>query len=262
MDRYSKFEDYFAAKEKIFLNQTESDYLILNYDAQNLRRLKNMARSKTFFYSRLENTNGVYIKDSDIICASSGSVLKTLSIEDIFLQGVHNIENVMACVLAGSIVGVRHDSIREAVKSFKGLSHRVELVDVVNGVRYIDDSKGTTVDSTRRALESLKFGVVLIAGGRDKNSDYTALRDALKDRVRHLVLMGEAKEKIRIALGDMAETHDASDMREAVHIAHRLAVPGGSVLLSPMCSSFDMFRDYKQRGDVFKEAVAELKRRA
>lgn len=261
MDRYKTFEEYFAEKEKVFMNQTSDDYLVLNYDAQNLRFLKNMARSKVLFYSRLNPVNGAYLKEEDIICESSGAAVKVLSLSDISLKGVHNVENVIACVLAGTLAGVRPDRIKDAVRNFKGLHHRVELVDIVDGVQYIDDSKGTTVDSTKRALESFEDGVILIAGGKDKNSDYTAVREAVKKRVRHLILIGEARQRIRQALGMVVDTHDAADMSEAVDIAHGLAKSGTSVLLSPMCSSFDMFRDYKHRGEAFKEAVYRLKGR-
>ena len=234
MDRYKTFGEYFAAKEKVFKNQLSDDYLVLNYDAEKLRPFKNFARSKVFFYSRMSRTNGAYLEGKDIICESSGMPVKVLSLSDISLKGVHNTENVTACVLASTLAGVRPDRIREAVRNFKGLHHRVEPVAVIDGIQYIDDSKGTTVDSTKRALESFEKGVILIAGGKDKNSDYTVVRDAVRERVKHLVLIGEAKARIREALGGVVETHDARDMEEAVIIAHGLARSGMVVLLSPM----------------------------
>ncbi|HPM42922.1 MAG TPA: UDP-N-acetylmuramoyl-L-alanine--D-glutamate ligase, partial [Candidatus Omnitrophota bacterium] len=167
MDRYKTFGEYFAAKEKVFKNQFSDDYLVLNYDAENLRPFKNLARSKVFFYSRMSPVNGAYLEGQDIICESSGMPVKVLSLSDISLKGVHNTENVTACVLASTLAGVRPDRIREAVRNFKGLHHRVEPVEVIDGIQYIDDSKGTTVDSTKRALESFEKGVILIAGGKD-----------------------------------------------------------------------------------------------
>lgn len=261
MDRYRTLREYFSEKEKICINQTPDDYLVLNHDAENLGPIRNRARAKTFLYSRSGNTNGAYLKGGDIICEVSGAPVKILSIPDITLKGVHNIENVLACAVVGTLAGIRADKIKDAVRNFKGLRHRMELVSVVDGVEYIDDSKGTTVDSTKRALESFNNNVILIAGGKDKNSDYSAVRDAIRNRVSHLIVIGEAKGRIRQALGSSVETHDAADMRDAVRMAKTLATNGASVILSPMCSSFDMFRDYKHRGDVFREAVLELEGR-
>jgi len=145
------------------------------------------------------------------------------------------------------------------VRSFSGLEHRFETVDTIDNVEYIDDSKGTTVDSTRRAIESCDKSLILIAGGKDKHSDYRAIRDMVRDRVMHMVLIGEATKSIRKALGDVVTTHEAKDMFEAVEKSHSLAKDNWAVLLSPMCSSFDMFKDYKERGEVFRQAVAKLK---
>jgi len=255
MDRYNNFEEYFNEKLKIFSNQDERDTLILNYDAMNLRPLKDRAESKVLFYSRLKKTNGAYVKDGSIYCASGDAVKEVMSLGDIGLKGAHNVENVLASALVGTLAGVEESRIREAVKAFKGLPHRVETVAIVDGVEYIDDSKGTTVDSTYRALEACDRPVILIAGGKDKHSDYSVVLDIVKKKVKALVLIGEAKGAIKIALRGKVETFEAKDMREAVSIAHNMAKKDWIVLLSPMCSSFDMFKDYKERGDAFKRAI-------
>jgi UDP-N-acetylmuramoylalanine--D-glutamate ligase len=145
------------------------------------------------------------------------------------------------------------------VRNFTGLEHRFETVDIVDGVEYIDDSKGTTVDSTKRALESCSKPVVLIAGGKDKYSNYGVVKDIVAEKVNHIILIGQAAKAIKKALGDAAPVSEAKTMAEAVEAGHRLAKNGWIVLLSPMCSSFDMFKDYKERGKAFREAVAKVK---
>lgn len=259
MDRYTRFDQYVAEKLKIFRYQTRDDRLILNYDASNLRRLSGAA--PVFYYSRLEKVTGAYLDGDDFVVSAGPRPVRVCSRTDLRLKGVHNVENVLACILAGVLAGADPAAIRQAVREFRGLHHRVETVDVVDGVEYIDDSKGTTVDSTRRALESFAGKVILIAGGKDKQSDYAAVKGTVRERVRHLILIGEAKRRIRAALGDAVDTRDAADMHDAVRIAHSLANAGSVVLLSPMCSSFDMYRDYKHRGQVFREAVLSLKGR-
>jgi len=259
MDRYNDFEEYFNEKLKIFSNQDEHDILILNYDAENIRPLKERADSKVLFYSRLKKTNGAYVKSGRIYCVSDGATKETLSVGDIKLKGLHNVENVLASVLIGTLAGGGEDRIRDAVRAFRGLAHRFETVAVVDGVRYIDDSKGTTVDSTHRALEACGYPTVLIAGGKDKHSDYSCVLDIVKKKVKALVLIGEATEAIKSALRGVVDTFEAKDMFDAVSIARGIAKKGWIVLLSPMCSSFDMFKDYKERGEVFKKAVFMMK---
>jgi UDP-N-acetylmuramoylalanine--D-glutamate ligase len=238
MDRYTKFSDYFNEKLKIFRNQDENDFLILNKDAKELNLLHDKTMARVLFYSKTDNLNRPY---------------------DMKLKGLHNIENVLASALAAKLAGVDDGSIRKTVAVFTGLSHRFEAVAQVGGVEYVDDSKGTTVDSTYRALESCAKPVVLIAGGKDKHSDYTAIKDIVKAKVKRLVLIGEASGAIKKALEGVVEISQAKDMNEAVSMAHSYAKKGSMVLLSPMCSSFDMFSSYKERGEAFKKAVRSLK---
>jgi UDP-N-acetylmuramoylalanine--D-glutamate ligase len=261
MDRYTRFDDYYKEKLKIFKNQTRSDALILNYDAENLRGLEKSARARVLFYSRIEKATGAYLKDGRLTCVLGGEEIDICRASDIPIKGLHNVENVLASSLAASLAGVSSDSIARSIKKFKGLAHRVELVEVIDGVEYIDDSKGTTVDSTLRAIQSSVKPLILIAGGKDKNSDYSIVRDAVKDKVKHLILIGEAKGRIRESLGDLVDTREAQTMDDAVDLAHSLAGKDFQVLLSPMCSSFDMYTSYKHRGDVFKKAVRSIKTR-
>ena len=260
MDRYTKSSDYYNEKLKIFSNQDENDILILNYDAENLREIKNIAGSKVLFYSRMWKTNGSYVKGGDVWCIGpSGKEENICPVGEVKLRGLYNIENILASVLAGSICGIAPSSIKNTITTFSGLSHRFETVAMIDGVEYIDDSKGTTVDSTIRALESCAKPVVLIAGGKDKNSDYAAARSMVENKVKDLILIGEAACAIKKALGQNVNTHDAKDMLDAVRIAAGLAKKNYAVLLSPMCSSFDMFSSYKERGEVFKKCVFGLK---
>ncbi len=259
MDRYKKFNDYLSEKVKIFSNQDENDFLILNYDAENLKDLKEKAKSRSLFYSRTRKTNGAYVKENDIYCLNKDIERKICRVRDIKLKGLHNLENVLASSLAATLAGVVPDSIANTIAGFMGLEHRFETVDVIDGVEYVDDSKGTTVDSTYRALESCEKPVVLIAGGKDKFSDYAAIKDMVKKKVRCLVLIGEAKDAIKKALAGTVEMREAKDMPTAVEKSCDLAKDGWVVLLSPMCSSFDMFTSYKERGEVFKKAVKRLR---
>jgi UDP-N-acetylmuramoylalanine--D-glutamate ligase len=264
MDRYRSFYEYFNQKLKIFSRQDDEDILILNYDAENLRSLKGLAKPKVLFYGKEASASSAYstaayAKDGIIYCTYVQQAEEVMSVTDVRLKGVHNLENVIVSSLVGRIAGVKPRHIRDAVAGFTGLEHRFETVDTVDGVEYIDDSKGTTVDSTRRALESCAKPVVLIAGGKDKFSDYGAVKDAVKEKVRHLVLIGEAAGAIRKALGDQVPVTQAKTMREAVEAGRRIAKSGWAVLLSPMCSSFDMYKDYRERGEAFREAVKAVK---
>ncbi|MCM8760655.1 MAG: UDP-N-acetylmuramoyl-L-alanine--D-glutamate ligase [Candidatus Omnitrophica bacterium] len=263
-DRYRTFYEYFNYKLRIFSNQQADDILVLNYDAENLRRLKGLTRSRVVFYGKQKvagNTYNIsaYVKDEWVCCRLNGKEREIVPVVAIKLKGVHNLENVLACSLVGALVGVEDGPMREAIKNFKGLEHRFETVDTINGVEYINDSKGTTVDSAKRALESCEKPVILIAGGKDKHSDYSVARDVIKKKAAHVVLMGEAAPMIKKALKNTVEIHEADDMYDAVETAHKLAKEGWIVLLSPMCSSFDMFKNYEERGRVFKDAVKRLK---
>lgn len=276
MDRYSSMKDYIEAKARIFMNQSKDDYLVLNMDDKNtpliiehLRKvyLKRGCLPNIFYFSRFHRVYGAYLEKDRIYFEPREELQEALSIEmnravlntlDFKIKGVHNIENVMAASLLALFCGCKAKAFEEVLKEFKGLPHRMELVRVIDGVSFINDSKGTNVDAVRKSLESFKENVILIAGGRDKDGDFESLKDIVKDKVKALILIGEAKQKIAKALGDVVPFYFESDMKTAVLKAKSLAQSGDVVLLSPGCASFDMFRNFEHRGEVFKEIVNSL----
>jgi UDP-N-acetylmuramoylalanine--D-glutamate ligase len=177
--------------------------------------------------------------------------------EDIKIKGVHNLENAMAASAMALLAGCSVEAVRDSLRTFPGLEHRLEFVKEIEGVRYINDSKGTNVGAVIKSLESFKHPIILIAGGRDKAGDFSLLGSLVRERVKALVLIGEAREKIKMALGSFTETFMAKDLKEAVQISRSIARKGDVVLLSPACASFDMFIDYEDRGRQFKKIVME-----
>jgi len=258
MDRYHSMERYLEAKARIFMNQDAGDFLILNKDDEGSKEilLKDI-RSRVYFFSRRSEVAGLYLKGKTIY-QNIGALRPLIDIDEIRIKGVHNLENAMAASAMALLAGLPEDSIREALREFKGLEHRAEFVRELDGVVYINDSKGTNVGAVLKCLEGLDRPTVLIAGGRDKDGDFTSLRRLVKEKVRAVVLIGEAREKLRTALQGAAECVLADTLEDAVRTARGLAPKGGAVLLSPACASFDMFRDYEERGRRFKEAVMAL----
>jgi UDP-N-acetylmuramoylalanine--D-glutamate ligase len=216
-----------------------------------------------YFFSRRKVVEGVYCKDGTVYhnfidhmrAPCSVAIIHT---NEIKIKGIHNLENAMAASAMALLANCSVEAVREALAEFPGLEHRLEFVRDVQGVKYFNDSKGTNVGAVVKSLESFKEPIILIAGGRDKDGDFTLLRTLVKEKVKTLVLIGEAQEKIQSALGDITRTVTASDLREAVKVSQSLAVRGDIVLLSPACTSFDMFVDFEDRGRQFKAIVMEL----
>ncbi len=260
MDRYASMKEYGEAKARIFANQSHSDTLVLNADDPAVMGLAESAISKRILFSaRKLLREGVYVHDGMIINSTvPGRRIHVAHTGDIGIKGAHNLENALAATAICLAAGVREPVVAKALSEFKGLEHRLELVRELDGVRYINDSKGTNVGAVMKSLLSFDSPVVLIAGGLDKHSDFTPLVPLVKERVKTLVLIGKAAGAIKAALGDCAQTLGAQSMQEAVTIAKREAVPGDVVLLSPACASFDMFKDFEDRGRQFKEAVYAL----
>lgn len=276
MDRYSGMREYVEAKAKIFQNHDKDSYLILNMDDKNtvsvIEYLRGVYLRKgrlphILYFSRYQKVYGAYLIDNQVRfnpreefpeSVFSEMEKTVLSVDTFRIKGVHNIENIMAASLLALCAGCKGESIKEVVKEFPGLPHRMEYVREIDGVLYVNDSKGTNVDAVVKSLESFPGNVILIAGGRDKDGDFTRLREIVKEKVKALVLIGEAKEKIANALGDLVPHYFEKDMRSAVLKAKEIAEPNDIVLLSPGCASFDMFKNFEHRGEVFKEIVKSL----
>ena len=267
LDRYSTMEDYSDAKAAIFSRQHSSDFIVLNRDDEAVMRLyESRLRFKedspsVFFFSRNRDVRGLYFYAGKVICNIPELSLheELIDARDIMIKGLHNLENAMAASLMAILSGCELEPLRRVLRNFRGLEHRLEFVRELEGVRYINDSKGTNVGAVIKSLEGFKEPVILIAGGRDKAGDFTLLRPLVREKVKCLILIGEAREKMRRALGDLTETVLTSSLDEAVNYARTKASRGDVVLLSPACASFDMFHDFEDRGRQFKDIVKRLK---
>ncbi len=253
LDRYRSYDEYKEAKYRIFENQTERDYAVIHKNMN----LGNMVKAKTFYFSigtALEE--GTYFSNGMMYVRLQGKEF-VYKRELSPLVGIHNTENLLVALLSSHIYGIEKHIIEEVLRNFRGLPHRVEPVREMKGVRFINDSKATNVDAAKRALESMDTKVILIAGGKDKGGSYRTIIEFM-DKIKALILIGEAKEKIMGELGGYVETYVEKDLYGAVDRAWKIAQKGDTVLFSPMCSSFDMFKDYKERGNTFKNIVGSL----
>jgi UDP-N-acetylmuramoylalanine--D-glutamate ligase len=258
LDRYARYEDYIEAKVRIFANQNSEDSAILNSDDPIVMKVGEKVKAKKVLFSLREKLGQGAFSNGRSISLRLGGEVEEYSISETPLKGIHNVENMMAALTAARIFGCSKKAIQDVLNRFKGLEHRLEFVRELEGVRFYNDSKGTNVGSVVKSLQSFSEPIILIAGGKDKNGDLSPLKELIRERVKHLILMGEAKERMARELGGQTDTIVAQTMEEAVSLAHQKAIGGEVVLLSPACSSFDMFKDYKERGRVFKEVVLRL----
>ena len=262
MDRYESFNDYAAAKHRIFMNQTEDDVAVLNADDPVVSSWADGLRARVMQFSvRKEVENGVFLRGAELIYGEQ--VL--LRIGEMKLRGLHNVENVAAALCAGIAAGASIESMRETVKQFNPVEHRLEFVAEIRGVRFYNDSKATSVDATLKALEAFANDagkVILILGGRGKKAPYAPLASLVQTKVRKLVLIGEDADTIANELGEQAQFERATDMADAVVRSFAAAERGDVVLLAPACASFDMFESFEHRGKVFKGKVADLRAEA
>ena len=258
LDRYPRYDDYIEAKVRIFANQNSGDLAILNRDDPIVMQFREKVKAKKVLFSLKEKLGEGAFSNGQTIFLRLGEKGEEYSIAKTPLKGIHNVENMMAALTTARIFGCSKKSIQTVLDRFKGLEHRLEFVREIKGVRFYNDSKGTNVGSVVKSLQSFSEPVTLIAGGKDKNGDLSPLEALIQKRVKHLILIGEAKERMNRELGGLTDTVMAKTMEKAVLLAHQKAKAGEVVLLSPACSSFDMFKDYKERGQVFKEAVKRL----
>ncbi len=261
LDRHPSFEAYAAAKARIFLNQTEQDWAVLNADDPQVLKLAASIRSRKVFFSRTRSLpDGVFAADGHICYRTANLERPLLETTDINLRGAFNVENVLAAAAAACLVGADFGALRAAVREFQGVEHRLEFVKKIRDVDFYNDSKATSVDATAKALTAFTRGVHLILGGKDKGAPYAPLKPLLQGRVREVLLIGAAADRIENELKDVAVIVRAGDLDTAVRQAFQNAVAGETVLLAPACASFDQFEDYEHRGRVFKKIVSEIAR--
>jgi len=258
LDRHRTFEAYVDAKARIFENQQGSDFAVLSADDPTCIAMAARTKAQVFWFSRQKEVpQGAWVRDGNIFFRDKAGQREIMQVSEIPLKGAHNLENVLAAVCAGALMGCAPDRIRQAVRGFKAVEHRLEFVATIRGVEYYNDSKATNVDATIKALESFSGNIHLILGGKDKGSDYTVLNDLLRERVKRVYTIGAAAGKIESQIKG-AEIAHAETLENAIRKAHSVAQPGDVVLLAPACASFDQFKSYEHRGQVFKEIVHSL----
>ncbi len=261
LDRHASVEEYADAKARIFATQRPDDWAVVNADDPGTLALAARGAARQMrFGLRARIDEGVALAGDAIVHRSARSERPLVPLAAVRLLGRHLLSDVLAASAVGVLAGVPPEAMTSAVESFGGLEHALEPVAELGGVRFVNDTKATNVEAARLAIESFERGVVAILGGKFKGGDFRDLRDAVRARVDAVVAIGEARTLVREALGDLVAVHEARDMRDAVRTAFAAARPGGTVLLAPACASFDMFRDYAERGRAFKAEVGRLDR--
>ena len=264
LDRYNSFTDYAAAKHRIFINQTADDVAILNADNDvTLSWAKGLKANVVLFSVKKELDDGLFLRGRELVCRSNGKEKILTTRDEIFLRGLHNVENGLASFAAGLACGASPESMRETIREFRGVEHRIEFVDEIRGIKFYNDSKATSVDATTKALQALSESdakIVLILGGRGKNAPYSPLADLVQNSVRKIIVLGEDAENIASQLQQFAKVEFANSLEDAVTKSFKAAQSGDSVLLAPACASFDMFKGFEERGTVFKNEVGSLRR--
>ena len=261
LDRHASFEEYAAAKMRLFENQLDRDAALLNADDPEVTK-RMPSGPHVFWFSRQKRVAaGAFLLDDQIIFRHDGTEVAVARRSEIPLRGEHNVENVLAACGAAYLAGAEPAAIAGGVRTFRGVEHRLEFVAEIGGVDFFNDSKATNVDAALKAIEAFPGPLIVILGGKDKGSPYTPLAALLRQRARMAILIGAAAEKIASELGDAVPYVHAGTIERAVQLAMSGAQPGDTVLLAPACSSFDQFRDYEHRGRAFKELVGQLENR-
>lgn len=263
LDRHRTFEAYAGAKARIFENQQSDDFAVLNEDDPACVNLAKRVNAQLFWFSRQKEVQrGAWLSGGRILFRDAARQQEIMLVADIPLKGAHNVENALAGVCVGMLVGSSPERIREAIRNFKAVEHRLEFVARIRNVDYYNDSKATNVDATIKALESFPANIHLILGGKDKGSDYSVLNDLLRRRVKRVYTIGAAAAKIESQIKEAADIFHAETLEKAIRRAAQDAKPNDIVLLAPACASFDQFDSYEHRGKVFKDVVKSLEDRA
>lgn len=263
LDRHGTMENYIAAKARIFENQDQDDFTILNYDDPEVRKLEGQTAGQVIFFSRQHNLDtGVFVQNGHIVAATGENREIICPVQEIGIRGAHNLENALAATAATYVMGVSGETIGRVLRTFPGVAHRMEFVAEINGVKFINDSKGTNPDAAIKALEAYDEPVVLIAGGRNKGSKFNEFAAVVQKKARALVVVGECAGEIAavVRMTGFDRIRQAASFEDAVHIAAGEARPGDVVLLSPACASWDMFKNFEERGDLFKAVVGSLEK--
>ena len=262
LDRYDyKFENYIKSKFRITNNQTQEDYFIYSKDNKEITKTieKLNIQAKQLQFSIKEEVNeGAYLNRKEEIVFKNTNETYTMSIQKLALQGKHNMYNSMAAGIASQVLNLRKEVVRESLSDFQNIEHRLEHICYVNGIEFINDSKATNIDAVWYALESTNKPIIWIAGGVDKGNDYEELMDLVKDRVKALICVGTDNSKLINAFENIVDVYDTKSMKEAVKLSYKIGIKNDKVLLSPACASFDLFENYEDRGNQFKEAIKNL----
>jgi len=264
MDRYELFKDYAAAKHRLFMNQGPGDLAVLNADDEVTARWDKGLKAHTVFFSTARDLDeGLFLRGRELVSRSAGKEKVLAFRDEMQLRGIHNVQNALAALAAGLACGAEPASMKETLRTFNAVEHRLEFVTEIEGVAFYNDSKATSVDATLKALEAIagdsEGGIVLILGGLGKNAPYAPLSDLVSERVKALVLIGDDADNIERQIGSLTRTVRAGSMSEAVSVCFTEASGGDTVLLAPACASFDMYGSFEERGKDFKEEVFRLR---
>lgn len=263
MDRHKTMENYGKAKAMIAANQTNDQYMVINFDDKECLKLSRTTKAKVVPFSRLETLKfGSFVKDDKIVVINEDEkLIEVCDVDELKIPGGHNLENALAAVAITYFAGIEVNDIAETLRTFDGVEHRLEFVEEVNGIRFVNDSKGTNTDAAIKAIEAMSTPIVLIAGGFDKNANFDEFIDSFGDKVKHVVLLGKTAGKIKATAEkkNYKNTIIVKDMKACVDEAYRLAEAGDTVLLSPACASWDMYNSFEERGRDFKNCVKGLK---
>jgi len=259
MDRHKDFKSYVELKEKIFAHQTQNDFLILNQDDPNTCNLgKGCPAERILFSTQTELDKGIFLRGNRIIARFQNNEREMISLESLSKGMRWQVENILPAIAVALLLDVSQEAILQALKNFTVLEHRLEWVRTMNGIDFVNDSKGTNVGSVCKSLNTFDRPIILIAGGKDKETDFSPLKSLMKEKVKHLVLIGETRDKFKGILNGSFGFEESDSLEEAVRLAKAKAEDGDVVLLSPACASFDMFKDYEDRGNRFKTIVKNL----
>ena len=259
MDRHKNFKNYIELKEKVFARQNREDFLILNQDDPNTRDMgKDCPAERVLFSTQTELENGIFLRGNRIIARIQNNEQEIISLDELSKGIRWQVESILPSIAAALLLGVSKEIVQQTLKNFVGLEHRLEWVRTLNGIDFVNDSKGTNVGSVCKSLNTFDRPIILIAGGKDKETDFSPLKPLMKEKVKHLVLIGETRNMFKGVLNGSFGYEESDSLEEAVCLAKAKAERGDVVLLSPACASFDMFKDYEERGNRFKTIVKNL----